>query len=195
MTHESNRALCDAAQGCLVLLDIQERLARAMPAKVLSRLQRNAQLLLRAATALQVPVLVTQQYPQGLGPLLPELARMLPEAAPRIDKTRFSCAAVPEFRQALTESQRRQVVIAGMETHICVLQTALELQRDGWTCFVMSDATCSRQRDHYGFALERLRYAGVAVAETESAIFEWLRDAAHPAFKEMSALIQAKETA
>lgn len=140
-------------------------------------------ILLEAAARLDVPVLVTEQYPKGLGPTAPELAINLPKGSVRVEKTSFSaCAALP-----LT---RPQVVIAGMEAHVCVLQTALELSAAGRDVFVVADAVCSRTAANYANALDRLRAAGIVVTNSESVLFEWLRDAANEHFRALSKLIR-----
>ena len=144
---------------------------------------RNTALLLEAATRLSVPVMLTEQYPKGLGPTVPDLAAKLPPGATRIEKTAFSaCGALP--------LSRPQVVLAGMEAHVCVLQTALELAAAGREVFVVGDAVCSRTPANYANALDRLRASGVVLTNTESVVFEWLRDAAHEHFRALSKLIR-----
>ncbi len=172
--------LLRASDSALVVIDIQERLASAMPAR--ETVVRATGILLEAAARLDIPVLVTEQYSKGLGGTAPELCAKLPEGAVRIEKTSFSaCAALP-----LT---RPQVVLTGMEAHVCVLQTALELAA-GREVFVVADAVCSRTEANYENALARLRAAGVTVTNTESVIFEWVRDAAHEQFRYLSKLIR-----
>jgi nicotinamidase-related amidase len=173
--------LARAADSSLVVIDLQERLASAMPAR--ESVVRAAGILLQAAARLGIPVWVTEQYPKGLGPTVAELAGSLPADAQRIEKTSFSaCAALP-----LT---RPQVILAGMEAHVCVLQTALELAAAGREVFVVGDAVCSRTEANRANALERLQAAGVVVANTESVLFEWLRDATHDQFRTISKLIR-----
>ena len=177
----SEPKLTRAADSALVVIDIQERLAAVMPAR--ESVIRAAGILLEAAARLGVPVLVTEQYPRGLGATVPELAAKLPEGATRIEKTTFSaCAALP-----LT---RPQVVLAGMEAHVCVLQTALELAAAGREVFLVGDAVCSRTEANYFNALARAQAAGVIVTNAESVVFEWLRDAAHEHFRVLSKLIR-----
>jgi nicotinamidase-related amidase len=136
-----------------------------------------------------VPAIATEQYPRGLGPTDPAVAAALPEGTPLLDKTCFACGGDEAFRLALAAAERRQVVLAGMEAHVCVLQTALLLHGD-YQVFVVEDAVCSRNPDHHRNAMERLRQAGVTVTNTESVLFEWLRDAAHAQFKAVSALVK-----
>jgi len=173
--------LARAAASSLVLIDIQERLASVMPER--AAVLHAAGILLEAARRLGIPVFVTEQYPKGLGSTVAEVAAKLPPGTTRVEKTCFSAGA------SLTLT-RPQVVIAGMEAHVCVLQTALELAADGREVFVAADAVCSRAEANYGNALARMQSAGVIVSNTESVIFEWLRDASHEEFRALSKLIR-----
>ena len=185
-----NTKLCHAEQSVLVIIDIQTRLTAAMPAKILARIQRNLEALIKAATLLKIPVLVSEQYPRGLGPLEPDLEKLLPDYAVRYEKTTFSCMGAGNFAEDLARLGRGQVILTGMETHICVLQTAIELQRTGATVFVAADAVCSRQRDNYETGLQRLHGEGIIITVTESILFEWMRDARHELFKQIQALVR-----
>lgn len=184
--------LCQLDECCLVVIDPQERLAAAIPAKVVERMRRNVMLLLKAAGKLQVPVLATSQYPAGLGPWMPELSRLLPDGCVPIEKTQFSCAAAPEFLERLQTLGRRQVILCGMEAHVCVLQTAFELDDRGYACFIVCDATCSIARENYDNALSRIHQAGHAILSAESVLFEWLRDKEHPRFREIAQLLKER---
>jgi nicotinamidase-related amidase len=173
--------LARAADSALVVIDMQERLAAAMPAR--DAVVRATGILLEAAARLHIPVLVTEQYPKGLGPTVAEVAARLPEGVVRVEKTCFSgCAVLP--------LSRPQVVLAGMEAHVCVLQTAMELAAAGREVFVAQDAVCSRAEGNCANALARLSAAGVVITNTESVIFEWLRDAEHAQFRALSKLIR-----
>ncbi|MGH8119391.1 MAG: hydrolase [Gammaproteobacteria bacterium] len=182
--------LCKADDSCLLVIDIQTRLSAVMPAKVLDRLKRNAVLLIKAAGTLSIPVLATQQYPQGLGPMEAQISEALPPDCRHFEKTCFSCAGADNFMQELGALGRKQIILAGIETHVCVLQTAIDLKNAGYVAFVVNDAVSSRQRDNYENALQRLRQAGVITCNTESVIFEWLRDARHEHFKTIAAMIE-----
>ncbi len=183
-------ALCDVETSALGIVDIQTHLTAVMPAKVLARLQRNAGLLIKAAGALNVPVFASEQYPQGLGNLEPDIAKLLPDTAMRYEKTCFSVTGADGFLENLSSSGRKQIILAGIEAHICVLQTAFLLLQAGYTVFVVADAVCSRHRESYETALERMRQAGVVISDAESVIFEWMRDARHPQFKQLQSLIR-----
>ena len=188
MTEAQN--LCQAEDSLLAIVDIQTKLTAAMPMKVLARLQRNSGMLLKAASLLEIPIIATEQYPKGLGSLEPEIVRLLPETAARIDKTCFSCAEQETFMEAVEKSGRKQIIIAGMEAHICIIQTTMDLLARGYSVFVVTDAICSRQRENYETALNRMGNAGAQICDTESVIFEWLRDANHEHFKYISTLIR-----
>ncbi len=182
--------LARAADSILVIVDLQERLVAAMVPAARTAVIRNARILLEAATRLGIPVLVTEQYPKGLGPTAAQVVEILPGGTPRLEKTCFSCASTEPFSTALEASGRTQVLLAGMEAHVCVLQSALELQVVRQGVFVAEDACCSRNQEHHANAMHRLRAAGVVVTNTESVVFEWLRDARHEHFKAISALLR-----
>ena len=182
--------LCDRDNSILVVVDIQPRLTAAMPAKVLARLQRYTTLLLRAAETLNIPVYVTEQYPKGLGRLEQEIEKLLPTASRRYEKTSFSCLGADNFKTDLESSGRKQVLLTGMETHVCILQTAMDLLNLGYQVIVVSEAVCSRHRESYESALRRMLQAGAVIANSESVVFEWLRDAGNEHFKSLQALLK-----
>lgn len=179
--------LIERGRSILLLVDVQERLVPAMaaPAPMLA----NCGLLLRGAARLGVPILVSEQYPQGLGPTVPELGDLVP-AADRYPKTAFSCVDDPAIRARLAAEQRDQVVVCGIEAHVCVLQSTLGLKAAGWTPFVAADATASRRADSKATALERLRVNEVEVVTAEMVLFEWLGAAGSAEFKDLSRLIR-----
>jgi nicotinamidase-related amidase len=182
-------SLCQESDSQLILIDIQQRLAEAMHPELKARAIANAAILARAAGELSLPITVTRQYPKGLGELVPELQEVLAPEQASVDKTSFSCCGTDPFLEAL-DSGRKQAVIAGMESHVCVLQTAHDLLERGYQVFVVEDAVCSRRKLNHHNALARLRQAGVIVSNTESVLFEWLRDARHDQFKTLSQLIK-----
>jgi len=179
----SDSLLARAADSALVIIDIQERLAAAMDPAALAGVVRGACVLLEAASRLGIPSIVTEQYPKGLGPTVSGVLDKLPAGVRRVEKTCFSAAA-------LETSGRGQVVLAGMEAHVCVLQSALELRAAGRQVFVVEDACCSRDARNHANAMHRLRAEGIVVTNTESVAFEWLRDARHEHFKAISALLR-----
>ncbi|HLF58073.1 MAG TPA: hydrolase [Alphaproteobacteria bacterium] len=179
--------LIERDRSCLLLIDVQERLLASMDNA--ARLVSNCAVLLKAAARLGVPVLASEQYPKGLGPTVPELAALVPEGAP-VTKTEFSCAAAPGYLDRLRETGRDQLVLAGIEAHVCVLQTALQLRDLGYKMFVVADAVSSRKPESAALAVSRMRDAGVVPVTTEMVLFEWLGRAGTPEFKELSALIK-----
>jgi nicotinamidase-related amidase len=179
--------LMSAPASCLIVVDVQERLLPSMasPRAVVD----NTAVLVKAARRLDVPVLVSEQYPRGLGATVPELAPLL---APdeRLEKLTFSCARDDGFAGRFQALGRKQAVVAGIEAHVCVLQTVEDLLAGGTEVFVVADATSSRTEANHAAAMARLREAGARVVTTEMVVFEWLAKAGTPAFKELSALIR-----
>lgn len=173
--------LIRSSESVLTVIDMQARLVPAMQAP--ARTIRNTRTLLAGAEEMGVPILVTEQYPEGLGPTVPELR--LPDCAQVLPKMHFSCMEDAGFAAALQALGRRQVVIAGMEAHICVMQTAASLIEAGFEVFVVSDATASRTLDSEAACIARLTAIGAGIVTTEMVIFEWLGRAGTPAFKKM----------
>jgi len=181
---EMARRILEPDQCALIVVDIQEKLLPPIWEK--ERLVRNAQLLIRLAGILKIPALVTTQYTKGLGNTVPEIAALLPES-PAIDKLMFSCFGSDAFCSLLKRlpGQRTTVLLCGMETHICVMQTALGALREGYLVQVASDAVSSRTELNWRVGLERMRAAGAILSSTEMIIYELLRSSGAPAFKEL----------
>ncbi|QDQ25754.1 isochorismatase family protein [Chitinimonas arctica] len=171
------------AEDCsLLVVDVQEKLIAAIHDA--PRLLASMRWLLDAAKLNGVPVVFSEQYPQGLGATLGLLKSAAPDA-PVVDKTLFSCVAADCLRNTPVEA-RSQVLICGIEAHVCVLQTALELQAQGKQVFLVSDAIGARGREDKAAALARAAAAGVVIVTREMALFEWLRDSRAPKFREAS---------
>jgi len=170
-------------QCALVVIDIQERLLPAIFEK--ERLLKNAQLLIRLALVLDIPTLSTTQYARGLGQTVPEIQSLM--GKPSIDKQAFSCFGSDAFCSAVKSipGQRNTVLLCGMESHICVTQTALGALRKGYLVHVASDAVSSRTEWNWNIGLERMRSAGAVISSTEMMIYELLRGSGTEAFKEM----------
>jgi len=179
--------LLNRDQACLLVVDVQERLAPAVADS--AAVIRNAAILMQAAARLGVPVVVSEQYPKGLGPTVAELRGLAPDEA-RLTKLSFSCAGDPGLRRHLSACGRKQLVICGMEAHVCVLQSALGFKCDGYEAYVVADAVSSRAPANCTAALVRLRENGVETVTTEMVVFEWLGQAGTPEFKELSRLIR-----
>jgi nicotinamidase-related amidase len=175
-----------AADGALLVVDVQERLLPAIHGseEVLAR----TLFLARTAKLLAIPTFATEQYPQGLGPTVPELAELIPD---RPAKLSFH-AALPELVDTLLQRRIRHVTLAGIETHVCVAQTALELLRIGLLVQVATDAVGSRFLVDHDYALRRLESAGAILSTAEAIAFEWLETAQHPRFKEVSSLVKSR---
>ena len=184
MPHET---ILNREQTALVVVDTQEKLLPAVhdPDTVL----RNIRILVEGAKVLGVPVLVAEQYPRGLGPTVAALSDALGDAR-RYPKLSFSCLGDDAFLAALESLDRAQVLICGVEAHVCVLQTALDVLEHGWMAAVAADATSSRNSRHCDLALDRLRRAGAVVTSAESALFEMLAVAGTDSFKAISRLVK-----
>src|SRR5580704_5947984 len=182
-TEMARRAL-ESDQCALIVVDIQEKLLPPIFQK--EQLVRNSKLLIRAAGVLKIPAIVSTQYAKGLGKTVPEVASLLPENE-AIDKDRFSCFGSEVFCTLLKRlpGNRNTLLLCGMESHICVAQTALAALRDGYIVHVASDAVGSRTEWNWKIGLERMRAAGAVISSTEMMIYELMQSSSSPAFKEM----------
>lgn len=182
------------ARAALLVIDIQERLAAVMPEKIVERCVKHTGILLAAAQRLGLPVVVSEQYPKGLGPTVPALAEALAQLPAgqlhRFDKLTFSACAAPELAARLPSLGRDQWILAGMETHICVLQTARDLLRRGAAVHVAVDAVASRTKLNFLVGLEQLRAMGAVPSCTETLVFDLLGRASGDDFKALSRLIK-----
>jgi len=168
----------------LLVVDIQEKLLP--PIFEREQLVRNSKLLIRAAGVLRIPAIVSTQYAKGLGATVPEIASLLPDTE-AIDKDRFSCFGSDAFCTLLKRlpGNRNTLLLCGMESHICVAQTALAALREGYLVHIASDAISSRTEWNWKIGLERMRAAGAVISSTEMMIYELMRSSSSPAFKEM----------
>ena len=172
----------------VVMIDIQDKLVDVMPKNEIKKVIDVSNILLQASKLLEIPLLYTEQYPKGLGTSVQRLKSLFPHHA--IEKNTFSCLDEPKFKSALVKS-RPQIILCGVETHICILQTALALKAMGKEVFVVEDATMSRSSLHHQNAIARLRSEGVVITNSESVIFEWLRVAEGDHFKAIAKLIRS----
>jgi nicotinamidase-related amidase len=181
---EIARRPLEADKCALIIVDIQEKLLPPIFQKEL--LLKNSSLLIRLAGILKMPVILTTQYAKGLGNVVPEIASLLPDVT-AIDKQMFSCFGSEVFCSVLKRlpGNRNTVLLCGMESHICVMQTALGALREGYLVHVASDAVSSRTEWNWKIGLERMRSAGAVISSTEMAIYELLRSSGTPGFKEM----------
>jgi len=181
----------DPHQSVLVVIDIQERLVPTMDKKVYQNVKANVELLIEAARILNIPVVVTEQYPKGLGATVPELAERC-GGDPRIEKLSFGCCGEPSFMQQLQQLGRSQVLVTGMEAHVCVYQTVLGLLESGFNVQLVRDAICARGKVDYLNALQLAAAAGAVVTTAETLAFQLLKVAGSPEFKAISKLIREK---
>jgi len=181
---EIARQCLEPERSALIVVDIQEKLLPPIFQK--DQLVRNSQLLIRLAAILKIPALMTTQYAKGLGKTVPEVSALLPEVE-AIDKHMFSCFGSDAFCSALKRlpGNRNTVLLCGMESHICVAQTALGALREGYIVHVASDGVSSRTEWNWRIGLERMRAAGAVISSTEMMIYELLRTSGAPAFKEL----------
>ncbi len=179
--------LMKADQSALVVVDVQERLAPALhePSRVIEKCER----LMQGAEILDVPILLSEQYPKGLGHTVPSLAKLAPEGA-TFEKLHFSCASDESFAKRFKALGRPHAIVCGMEAHVCVLQTAFGLQDAGYDVMVVGDAVTSRLTANRDFALERMAAAGITIVSTEMVLFEWVEVAGTPEFRAISSLIK-----
>jgi nicotinamidase-related amidase len=177
-----------AETSVLVVIDVQDKLLAKIPTAV--SLIRNTSFLLDVAALLSIPIRATEQYPKGLGSTSGELARRLPQ--PPLAKTAFSCCGAGIFLEELEMLRRPNVVLVGMETHVCVAQTALDLLNAGLHVFLPVDALAARGAVDHDAALRRLEQAGAVPTTAEAVAFEWVADASHAQFKAMSQLVIAR---
>jgi len=173
--------------SALLVIDIQERLAPAIHDS--ETVAANSVRLLTAAQRLAVPAFVSEQYVKGLGPSLPAI-QAAGGSARFFEKTHFSCTAEPGVTDMLRAADRRQILLTGTETHVCVLQTALGLVDEGFTVYLVADASSSRSPRNCQLAVERLRACGVYIVSTEMVLFEWLERAATEEFRALLPLIR-----
>ena len=184
----TTRLIANAHASQLVLVDLQTKLAVAMERDAMHAVIKNTAVLLQAAQLLAVSVLFTEQYPKGLGHTVPELLTHL-NTNTAIEKTAFSCMGEPKFTAKLNRD-KPQIILVGMEAHICLLQTALDLLATNHPVFVVEDAIISRNPANKTNAIARMREAGCMITNTESVCFEWLGKAEGDAFKAISQLIR-----
>lgn len=187
---QSNRFWIDKDGAALVVVDVQEKLVPAMDKKIYHHVRDNIDLLVKGCAELAVPTVATEQYPRGLGHTVPELSGACADTV--IEKTSFGCCGEPSFLEKLDELGCRQVIVSGMEAHVCVYQTVLGLLDAGYEVHLVRDAVCSRGRADFETAMENARAAGAVVTTVETVLFQMVRDATSPAFKGISKLIKNK---
>ncbi len=179
--------LLDPQKSLLLIVDMQEKLVPAMFDK--DDLLKNCVILVQTAALAGVPALASEQYPDGLGPTLPQLVDKYADLR-RFPKMEFSCVKNSDLQRAIAAAARSQIVVCGIEAHVCVTQTAIDLKQAGYDVFVAADATASRLKSSKDVAMQRLSASGVTIVTSEMAGFEWVGSAAAPAFRPFSKLIR-----
>ncbi|WP_432741070.1 isochorismatase family protein [Methylobacter sp. G7] len=182
--------LLSIENSLLIVVDLQTTLSAAMPEAEAELMTSNARSLVEAAGLLSIPVLLTEQYPQGLGSTDTSITDLLSEDTLIFDKTGFSCCAAEGFTDTVANTDRKQVILIGQEAHVCVLQTALELLHLGYQVHVVEDAICSRKAEHKFYALQRMQQQNATITNYESVLFEWVKDSRYPEFKKISGLLR-----
>lgn len=179
--------MLDIEKCLLVVVDVQGKLAQLMYGR--DALFKNIQILIKAAKILDIPILWSQQCPASLGPTIPEIAELLTGIQP-IDKASFNCCGNEQFISKLNSLNRQQVLLCGIETHICIYQTAVDMREKGYAVFVIADAVSSRTLDNKQIAITKMQMIGINIYSTEMALFELLKTAEHPKFKQIAKLVK-----
>lgn len=179
--------MLEIQNACLVVVDVQGKLAQLMFDKEF--LFKNIRILIQAARILDIPILWCQQVPEALGPTVPEVAELLADEEP-IDKACFSCCGDERFTAELNALGKEQVLLCGIEAHICIYQTAMDLMEGGLDVTIVADAVSSRTEQNKETALDRLSAEGANISSTEMALFELLKTARHPQFREIARLVK-----
>ena len=171
----------------LVIIDVQEKLSRVMHEK--EKLFENLQKLIKGVQILGIPIIVTEQNPNGLGPTVPEIAPLLTDSKP-VTKFSFSCCGEEPFMREIEKLNRKQILLTGIETHVCVYQTAVDLIEASYEVHTVVDSVSSRTLENKNLALDKMKSEGVRLTSVEIALFELLRTAASPKFKELSKIVK-----
>jgi len=179
--------MLDIQKCCLVVVDVQGKLAQSMYAR--EGLFKNIQILIKAAKILNIPAIWCQQCPEVLGPTVPHIAQLLTDNEP-INKAAFSCCGEERFNSKLKGLSRQHVLLCGIEAHVCIYQTAVDLRQKGYDVSVIADAVSSRTLQNKQIAIGRMQVEGVNISCTEMVLFELLRTAEHPQFKQIARLIK-----
>ena len=179
----------DRKEAVLVIVDVQDALMKQMDQEVGKEVIRNIQTLLAFTKEMSIPILITEQYPKGLGKTVPKIKTELEGILP-IEKLSFSCCGVKAFNEKLNQSGRRQVILTGIETHVCVLQTADDLMQKGYAVHAAADAICSRRKLDWEIGLRWMEKKGAMISTTEIIAFRLLKEAGTEEFRRLSKLLK-----
>jgi nicotinamidase-related amidase len=176
-------------QAVLIVIDVQEVLMKKMDSEVGKKVIQNIQTLLTFAKKMAIPILITEQYPKGLGNTVAEIKMEMGSILP-IEKISFSCCGVVAFKDQLNRLGRKQILLTGIETHVCVLQTANDLIQEGYEVHVVADAVCSRKRLDWETGLRWIGKRGAMISTTEIIAFQLLKEAGTEEFRRLSKLLK-----
>ena len=179
--------LIDKSNTILLIIDVQEKLFKKIINK--KKLEKNSGVLIKTFKLLNLPIFITEQYPEGLGKTIKTLSDLFTNEV-RFEKSSFSCAHDAQFKKVLKKQKRKQILLLGIETHVCVLQSAFDLQYEGYIPYVITDAVGSRNMEDHESALTRLITNNINILTTEMVVFELLKNFKHPKFREISKLIK-----
>jgi nicotinamidase-related amidase len=191
MSIDLDKFWLDKENTALVVIDIQDKLVTAMPPKVYARMRATTAMLVDAAGLLGIPVLTTEQYPKGIGHTVAELSAASAQGV--IEKTSFGCCGEPAFVGALRQLGRQQLLVTGMEAHVCVYQTVLGLLAAGYHVHLVRDAICSRHKEDFRAGVSNAARAGAVVSTAEIVLFQLLKDSRHEQFRAISKLIKERD--
>lgn len=191
MSTDIGKFKLDTDKAVLVVIDVQERLVPVMPQKVYARLIKTLAMLVEAAKLFGVPVVTTEQYPKGIGHTVAELAGACSDKV--VEKVSFGCCGEPNFLAAIKETGRSQVIVTGMEAHVCVYQTVLGLLEDGYHVHLVRDAICSRNKIDFLAGVANAAQAGAVSTTAETVLFQMLKESTHDQFKAISKLVKDRD--
>lgn len=184
----------DPHDSMFLIIDVQSNLAAAMKKDVVAMVEGNINIIINSARILNMPVLCTEQYRKGLGPTLPSIVKNLGEDFQPVEKLIFSACGEPRFQASCRSIGKKYILISGIEAHVCVLQTALDLMMQGYYVHIISDAVCSRYKNDWKSAMNFLHSAGSVISTTEIAVFQLLQKAGTDRFKAISPMFKNKES-
>ena len=190
MSNDLDEFKLDAEKAVLVVIDIQERLVPAMPQDIYLRMRDTVEMLVSGAKLLGIPVVTTEQYPKGIGHTVSELAEACKGTI--VEKVSFGCCGEPDFMAALRKSGRSQVIVTGMEAHVCVYQTVIGLLEGGYHVHLVRDAICSRFTPDFLVGIENSGKAGAVVTTAETVLFQIMQKSTHEQFRAVSKLIKTR---
>lgn len=187
MNRLTSQGLISRQGTVLVIIDVQDKLFPHISDK--ERIVKNIEKLIPFAEIMKIPIVLTEQYPKGLGHTIPEVKKLIPHIQP-IEKVEFSCFRCEKFGETLNKLKARTLIVIGIEAHVCVAQTVIEGLNNGYKVCVVSDAISSRKLEDKAISLERMKQNGVTIASTEMLIYELLKKAGTPEFKEALKLVK-----